>query len=83
MGDKAPSYHLPSNKDCTYSYEKFGNKEIGVLAQEIKEQFPDLVKETIYEKEKLLTVDYFGLTGILLKAIKELKERVDKIERNG
>ena len=67
----------------TYSYEKFGNKEIGVLAQEIKEQFPDLVKETNYEKEKLLTVDYFGLTGILLKAIKELKERIDKIERNG
>lgn len=71
------------DKINTYSYEKFGNKEIGVLAQEIKEQFPDLVKETIYEKEKLLTVDYFGLTGILLKAIKELKERVDKIERNG
>lgn len=71
------------DKISTYSYEKFGNKEIGVLAQEIKEQFPDLVKETNYEKEKLLTVDYFGLTGILLKAIKELKERIDKIERNG
>lgn len=71
------------DKINTYSYEKFGNKEIGVLAQEIKEQFPDLVKETIYEEEKLLTVDYFGLTGILLKAIKELKERIDKIERNG
>ena len=71
------------DKINTYSYEKFGNKEIGVLAQEIKEQFPVLVKETIYEKEKLLTVDYFGLTGILLKAIKELKERIDKIERNG
>lgn len=71
------------DKISTYSYEKFGNKEIGVLAQEIKEQFPVLVKETIYEKEKLLTVDYFGLTGILLKAIKELKERIDKIERNG
>ena len=71
------------DKINTYSYEKFGNKEIGVLAQEIKEQFPDLVKETIYEKEKLLTVDYFGLTSILLKAIKELKERIDKIERNG
>lgn len=71
------------DKINTYSYEKFGNKEIGVLAQEIKEQFPDLVKETIYKKEKLLTVDYFGLTGILLKAIKELKERIDKIERNG
>lgn len=67
----------------TYSYEKFGNKEIGVLAQEVQKQFPDLVKETTHEKEKLLTVDYFGLTGILLKAIKELKERVDKIERNG
>lgn len=71
------------DKINTYSYEKFGNKEIGVLAQEIKEQFPDLVKETIYEEEKLLTVDYFGLTGILLKSIKELKERIDKIERNG
>ena len=71
------------DKINTYSYEKFGNKEIGVLAQEIKEQFTDLVKETIYEKEKLLTVDYFGLTSILLKAIKELKERIDKIERNG
>lgn len=67
----------------TYSYEKFGNKEIGVLAQEVQKQFPDLVKEATHEKEKLLTVDYFGLTGILLKAIKELKERVDKIERNG
>lgn len=67
----------------TYSYEKFGNKEIGVLAQEIQKEFPELIKETTYEKEKLLTVDYFGLTSILLKAIKELKKRVDSIERNG
>jgi len=47
-----------------------GQRQIGVLAQEVQEAFPELVLET--EPGGWKAVDYPGLSGVLLGAVHEL-----------
>jgi hypothetical protein len=47
-----------------------GQRQIGVLAQEVQEAFPELVLET--EPDGWKAVDYAGLSGVLLGAVHEL-----------
>ena len=64
------------------SYEMKGKQKIGVLAQEIKEVFPELVTE---DDNEMLAVNYQGLVPVLINALKEqdkkMKEQDDKISR--
>jgi hypothetical protein len=64
------------------SYEMKGKQKIGVLAQEIKEVFPELVSE---DDNKMLAVNYQGLVPVLINALKEqdakMKEQEKKINR--
>ena len=64
------------------SYEMKGKQKIGVLAQEIKEVFPELVSE---DDNEMLAVNYQGLVPVLINALKEqdgkMKEQDDKISR--
>ncbi|MAU30638.1 MAG: hypothetical protein CMC36_01835 [Flavobacteriaceae bacterium] len=67
------------------SYEMKGKQKIGVLAQEIKEVFPELVTKGDNE---MLAVNYQGLVPVLINALKEqqseivrLKEQEKRIER--
>ena len=67
------------------SYEMKGKQKIGVLAQEIKEVFPELVSE---DDNKILAVNYQGLVPVLINALKEqqseikrLKDQEKRIER--
>lgn len=53
-------------------YTKDGKESIGVIAQELKELFPELVTEGEY-----LSVNYAQLTAVLIKAIQELKNKID------
>jgi len=46
-------------------------RDIGVIAQEVETVFPELVRTHGEENHK--TVNYSGLTGILIEAVKELK----------
>ena len=52
----------------SYTFKSTGKKSVGVLAQEIQEQFPELVVE---RQDGMLTVNYQGLIPILINAIKE------------
>ena len=64
-----------------------GKKEIGLIAQEVEAVFPELVgpaKEQGYQ-----SVDYDKMTAVLIEAVKELraenkelKERVEQLERS-
>jgi hypothetical protein len=63
-----------------------GHREIGVIAQEVEAQFPELV--TTWGDEHYRAVDYGRLTAVLIEAMKELKaenqnlkERIDAIEK--
>ena len=46
-------------------------REIGVIAQEVEAQFPELV--TVWGEESYRAVDYGRLAGVLIEAIKELR----------
>ncbi len=66
----------------TYTMKKDGKQKIGLLAQDIKNVFRELVSEDDHE---MLTVNYQGLIPVLINALKELdrkmKRQDDKILR--
>jgi hypothetical protein len=62
-------------------------KMVGVIAQELLEEFPELIYETVPIDEtsgldKAYAVRYELLTSILLQAIKELSSEVNKLKNN-
>jgi len=90
-------YENVLDKLCTlgvYSYNKItapkdkkDRKEIGVIAQEVQEVFPELVGNEKVSKpssagglEEVLTVDYEHLTAILLQSIKELRDELNDLK---
>jgi hypothetical protein len=63
------TYTLKSNKK---------ENKIGLLAQEIEEVFPELVKEG-EDKGGPLSVNYQGLIPVLINAIKEQQNQIDEL----
>ena len=59
------------------SYEMKGKQKIGVLAQEIKEVFPELVSE---DDNEMLAVNYQGLVPVLINALKEQQTEIDELK---
>ena len=59
-----------------------GNKEIGLIAHEVEELYPYLV-DGVKDGEKMQGLNYTGLIPILIREIKELKKRVNKLENMG
>ena len=55
-------------------------KYVGVIAQEMQEVVPEVVNHD--EGKDVYTVDYDGLVGVLIEAIKDLKNEVDELKRN-
>ena len=59
------------------SYEMKGKQKIGVLAQEIKEVFPELVTK---DDNEMLAVNYQGLVPVLINALKEQQSEIDRLK---
>jgi hypothetical protein len=59
------------------SYQMKGKQKIGVLAQEIKKVFPELVTE---DENEILAVNYQGLVPVLINALKEQENKVQEQE---
>ncbi len=53
-----------------FDWKKDGRKDIGVIAQEVEKQFPDIVHTD--EKTGLKSVEYGNLVAPIIEAIKEL-----------
>ena len=51
--------------------------DIGVIAQEVQEQYPELVHQ---REHGYLSVDYQKLTAVLIEAVKELSQKVTDLE---
>lgn len=67
-------------------YNRDGNAEVGVIAQEIQNSIPEVVSE---DNNGYLSVNYNGLVGVLIEAVKEqdkliqdLYSRVQNLENN-
>lgn len=58
-----------------------GDKNIGVIAQEVREVVPEVVKEVGDETDPTLTVSYGNFAGLFIEAIKEIDARLTALER--
>ena len=61
----------------TWKDDETKKKEIGLIAQEVQQYFPELVSK---DKDGYLTLDYSKLTVILLTVIRDLTQKVSKID---
>ena len=64
--------------------QKAGVEDIGVIAQEMAEIYPEVVTEVdgLNGRDPHLTVDYARLTAVLINAVKELRAEVQEL-KNG
>ena len=62
--------------------DRVGEKQVGVIAQEVKTVIPEAVKltERVFNGEKMLAVNEVKIIPLLIEAIKELKREVDKLK---
>ena len=74
LGSTLPRLLLIDGK----SYEKDGKQRIGILAQEIQEVFPELVTK---DGNEMLAVNYQGLVPVLINALKEQDEKINRLEK--
>jgi hypothetical protein len=60
-----------------FNWKESGNPSYGVIAQELQEVLPELV-----HGENPRTVNYNGIIGVLIEAIKELKSEIEELKKN-
>ena len=62
-------------------YNKIGeeNRKVGVIAQEVEEVLPEVVHT---DPEGMKAVDYGKMVGVLIEAIKGLKQEIDELKGN-
>lgn len=59
-----------------FTYASSPDRSLGLLAQEVSEVFPSLVKEGV----KGVYVNYDGMVALLIKAVQELSARISTLE---
>ena len=64
--------------DWNENQTTYSGHDVGVIAQEIEEVFPSLVRES---SEGYKQVKYEKLVGVLIEAIKELKIEIDQLKQ--
>jgi hypothetical protein len=63
-------------RGVNYTLKENGRKSIGVIAQELEEVLPQLVKDG-----EIKSVNYNGLIGVLIEAVKELSMEIEELKR--
>ena len=73
----SPLSKLLQLNGVTFNWKKDDRPSVGVIAQEVEKVFPELVNET----ENFKTVNYDGLIGLLIEAIKEQQQQIDELKK--
>jgi hypothetical protein len=60
---------------------KGGGRQMGVIAQEVQDIVPEVVKVND-DEDNTLSVSYGNLVGVLIESIKELKAEIDELKGN-
>ena len=63
----------------TFKNDEFNKEHIGVIAQEVEEYFPELVRT---DEDGYKSVEYSKITAILIQSIRNLKIEIDKLKIN-
>lgn len=64
-------------RGISFNWNSNDKKSIGVVAQEVEKVLPELIGST---NDDMKTVNYNGLVGVLIEAVKELSRRVEELE---
>lgn len=68
-------------RGVTYRRTDSGEKNIGVIAQEVNDVLPEVIKTVGDENDPTYTVAYGNMAALFIEAIKELDARITAIER--
>lgn len=66
---------IDSLRGVSFDWKETGKESYGVIAQEIEEILPELVKDG-----EIKSVNYNGLIGILIEAVKQLSVEIEEIK---
>jgi hypothetical protein len=62
-------------RGVSFDWKETGRSSYGVIAQELEEVLPELVKNG-----EVKSVNYNGIIGVLIEAIKELKKEIEDLK---
>ena len=65
----------------TFDWKNSGEASGGVIAQEVEQIMPSIIKETsIRDSETMKSVDYQAIIGLLVETVKDLNSRIEELE---
>jgi len=67
---------ISSLRGVSFDWKETGRGSYGVIAQELEEVLPDLVKSG-----EVKSVNYNGIIGVLIEAVKELSAEVEELKK--
>lgn len=68
------------NSEVVPQRAKSQKSSIGLIAQEVEKIIPEVVVEEMIEDNKLKTIEYGNLTGLLVEAIKEQQDQISALK---
>lgn len=70
-------------KGVSFAWKSNDKKSGGVIAQDVQKVLPELVgtKKSLNGGEETLTVDYNGLIGVLIEAVKDLSAQINDLKK--
>ena len=78
---ESPIEKIKAISGYTFDWKQSGEHSGGVIAQEIEQVMPDIVKEkSIRDGEKMKAVDYQAIIGLLVETVKDLNQRIEDLE---
>jgi len=66
-----------SLRGVSFDWKETGKGSYGVIAQELEKVLPELVKQV-----DVKSVNYNGIIGVLIEAVKELSKEIEEIKKN-
>ena len=71
-------------RGVSYKWLRDGKSDIGVIAQEVEQVIPEVVKTKktlgLDGEEEIKTVDYGKMVGVLINAVNELKAEIEELK---